>query len=91
MGVIVCEDIYRRTPPCRGEEMQKSPSCDIRVPLCCYKKARAGAGGAGMVRGREGAEGSFFFDDEDPVARGEGEVRYILGIRNKYTLDFVSI
>jgi hypothetical protein len=44
-----------------------------------------------VVRSGEGAKGGFFFDDEDPVARREGEVRYILRIRNKYTLDVVSI
>ncbi len=54
--------------------MQKRACGDVRVPLCGDKKTSAGAGGSGMVRGREGAEGSFFFDDEDPVTRWKGEV-----------------
>lgn len=60
--------------------MQQGAGSDIRVPLCGYKQSRPGAGCASVVRSREGTEGSFFFDDEDPVTGREGEVRYIFGI-----------
>lgn len=43
-----------------------------------------------MVRGGEGAEGGFFFDDEDPVAAWEGEVRYIFGVGDEDALGGVS-
>lgn len=52
--------------------MQKRACRDIRIPLCGDKKAWAGARGSCVVRGGEGAEGSFFFDDEDPIADLEG-------------------
>lgn len=59
--------------------MQQGACGNIGVPLCGYEEAWAGAGGTGVLGGGEGAEGGFFFDDEDPVAGWEDEVRYIFG------------
>lgn len=90
MRIVVGEYIDRRTPTRLGEEMQKSAGGDIGVPLCGYEKSRASAGGACVVRGGEGAEGGFFFDDEDPVAEWEGEVGYVFGGGDEDSLGDVS-